>query len=110
MSYYYASDVALLDQLLRDAGGADVLLLHDWPRHVERHATPAFDGELDPETLCQETFDLISQHQPQWVFCGHMHHSLQARIGDSRVYCLDHIDRPDSVFLLQVPDDGRLAL
>jgi len=99
-TYYRRSDVEDLDLLMMDAGSVDVLLLHDWPRYVGRPGDGPVHRRVNPVLQCDETYDLIVRHQPARVFCGHMHWPLSARIGQTRVECLAHIDHEASVQLV----------
>ena len=82
-TYWHRSE---LEQLARAArrchGGVDVLLTHDWPSDVgtNRAGFPVGDPSLRRLAL-----DL----RPSIHACGHMHHDHQAKIGPTRVVCLD---------------------
>lgn len=68
-----------------NAGPADVLLLHDWPRGVVREADAhQFSyghraGRI--ETIGNDSARfVVDELRPQWVLCGHMHRSYRSEV------------------------------
>jgi len=87
-TYYNQGDI---DKAL-GFGDVDILLLHNWPDLMNA----ARDASWPPHWShvgCEHLSRVVESLHLRWVFCGHMHHKAQHRVGATEIICLSDFHR-----------------
>ncbi|MCI0571851.1 MAG: metallophosphoesterase [Myxococcaceae bacterium] len=87
--------------------GADLMLVHEWPRGLVGQVAPGTAGMPSPWLGNPITRNVVEAVGPAWLLCGHSHRAFAATLplpggGETRVACLDQAARSaGSVFWLE---------
>jgi lariat debranching enzyme len=103
--YFRNSEV----ERLRQAGGVDLMLVHEWPRGLlggpgGRPSRPWMGNAI--------TRRLVDDLRPSWLWCGHSHEALAAALPHpegtpTSVACLDEAAAPDGAVFWMEWENGR---
>ncbi len=90
--------------------GADLLVLHEWPRGLIR---PGLEGGPSPWMGNPIARALCEKLRPSWVLCGHGHRAWASELRwadgtHTRVACLNELTSPEQSLLWMEIGSGRV--
>lgn len=103
LTYWVRSEIDHLRAEVAAGPPLDVLVTHDWPNRLGRNDRNLPVGNADVRALVEDL-------QPRLHLCGHIHSSLDAVVGRTRVVGLTLADAgPESVAVFDVGTDGSIV-
>lgn len=92
-TYWTRSEVEAIYEAAVDQ--VDILITHDWPSGLGTDRRGDSCGHPTNRAL-------VDGLRPQLHVCGHMHHSVAGRIGETNVVALNHSGRPGTAAVFDV--------